>query len=531
MTGRTVKRRQRAAVLLAPPWLGHNARIVILARALRTFGYGCTSVLLAGMLAADGVPTAGIGLLLAVAALGSVAASLAMGVFADRFGRRLSLLVTAGLMGAAGVLFACSESYSVLLFAAFIGTISPSTNDNSPFSGVEQAILAQACPARHHTAVFARYSMTALLAGAAGGLGAAALGLLSAIEPGDAAFAIYAALSVVIMVLFWRLTPAAERDADPTDAPDPSRPEGTARRPSRVVCKLAGLFAVDAFAGGLAVQAVLALWFQQRFGVSDTQLGILFFGANLLPALSQALAPALVTRYGLLGTMLIPHALSNLLLLCVPWAPTFGWAACALWSRQALSKIDVPARQAFTAAIVTPAERTAAASLTTVARSVAVSASPLTSSLMLVGPLMACGAPFLLGGGLALAYDVTMWRSFRQAAAANVPTGRHRRRRAGTGPEPAATPRTARGDTFPANRQLDPVQRVQTARWLAAEATIPIGPTRWSSTHRAGADASHSAQPGVHAIRPATSPIGSRVAGVLSTSSARTVDLPDHQRG
>jgi MFS family permease len=234
--------------------------------------------MLAGMLSADGVAAAGIGLLLAVAALGSVTASLAMGVFADRFGRRLSLLVTAGLMGVAGVLFACSESYPVLLVAAFIGTISPSTNDNSPFSAVEQAILAQACPARHHTAVFARYSMAALLAGAVGALGAAALGLLSLGEPGDAAFAmyaVYAVLSVVIMVLFWRLTPAAERDGDPTVLPEPSRPAGEARRPSPLVCTLAGLFTIDAFAGGLAVQAVLALWFQQRFGVADTQLGVL----------------------------------------------------------------------------------------------------------------------------------------------------------------------------------------------------------------------------------------------------------------
>ena len=129
--------------------------------------------------------------------------------------------------------------------------------------------------------------------------------------------------------------------------------------------------------------------------------------------------------------MLVPHAVSNLLLLCVPWSPTFGWAAAALWTRQALSKIDVPARQAFTAAVVTPAERTAAASLTTVARSIAVSASPLTSSAMLAGPMLACGAPFLLGGGLALAYDVTMWCSFRGIAAAAAARGRHRRRRNG----------------------------------------------------------------------------------------------------
>jgi MFS family permease len=161
-------------------------------------------------------------------------------------------------------------------------------------------------------------------------------------------------------------------------------------------------------------------------------LGLLFFATNLLSALSQALAPVLAARRGLLQTMLVPHFVSNVLLLCVPAAPDLGWAAALLLVRHALSKIDVPARQAFTTAIVTPEQRVAAASLTTVARSVAVSASPLTSSLLLEGPLLASGVPLLLSGGLAIAYDVTMWCCFRaiptgvDGRSSHPPRGRHR---------------------------------------------------------------------------------------------------------
>ena len=413
-----------------PAWLSRDARLVIAARALRTFGYGCTSVLLAGMLTVDGASPAAIGLLLAIAAAGSVAASILMGMFADRLGRRCSLVASAVLMGVAGIVFACSESYPLLLVAAFVGTISPSTNDNTPFSGVEQAILAQTCPDEHHTAVFARYSTAALLAGALGGLAAAGLGQLSTPEPGDVAFLLYSGIAVALMILFARLSPKAEAAREPGHLVDHERPGRPAA--SRPVVRLAGLFAVDAFAGGLAVQAILALWFQQRFDVSAGQLGVLFCATNLLPALSQALAPVLAARRGLLATMLVPHFVSNLLLLCVPVAPTFELAAAFLLLRQAVSKIDVPARQAFTAAIVRPEERTAAASLTTVARSVAVSASPLTSSLLLSGPLIASGAPLLMGGALAIAYDLTMWRSFRglplphDAAPRARPGGRHR---------------------------------------------------------------------------------------------------------
>jgi MFS family permease len=435
--------------------LSPDARLVIATRALRTFGYGCTSVLIAGMLADDGDSTAQVGLLLAVAAVGSVLASVLMGIFADRFGRRRSLLLTSGLMAFAGLSFALSESYVVLLVAAFVGTISPSTNDNTPFSGVEQSILAQTCPSDRHTTLFAGYNLVALLAGALGGLAAAGLGLLPAVEPGDVAFGMYALIAVATALLFLRLTPDAEA---PPSRPSTGEVSGGVAGPlspartriaSGPVMRLAGLFALDAFAGGLAVQAILALWFQQRFGVSVTALGLLFFGTNLLPALSQVVAPALAARRGLLTAMLLPHFLSNLLLLCVPVAPTFGVAASLLLLRQALSKIDVPARQAFTAAIVAPQDRTAAASLTTVARSVAVSASPLTSSLLLSGPLIALGAPLLLGGGLAVTYDVSMWMSFRSLPVARQVrplaqrlTGRHRRTPAtGNHPPTAAAAR------------------------------------------------------------------------------------------
>ena len=399
--------------VFAPPWLSRDARLVIVARALRTFGYGCTSVLVAQMLTEDGDSPTSIGVLLAVAASGSVCASILMGVFADRFGRRRSLLLSAGLMAGAGTVFAVSESYPLLLAAAFVGTVSPSTNDNTPFSGVEQAILAQTCPDDRHTALFARYNMTALLAGALGGLAAAGLALLPHVEPGDAAFAIYAGIAVLTGALSRRLSPAVEPHRAVPVRPAPHQERLRQGPATGHALRLAALFAVDAFAGGLAVQAVLALWLQQRYGASTTELGLLFFATNLLSALSQALAPAIAGRRGLLQTMLVPHFVSNLLLLAVPVSPSFGVTAVLLSVRHSLSKIDVPARQAFTAAVVTPEQRTAAASLTTVARSVAVSASPLTSSLLLSGPFLACGGPLLLGGGLAIAYDLSMWCSFR----------------------------------------------------------------------------------------------------------------------
>ena len=201
-------------------------------------------------------------------------------------------------------------------------------------------------------------------------------------------------------------------------------------------------------------------------------MGLLFFATNLLSALSQALAPAIASRRGLLQTMLVPHFVSNLLLLAVPVSPSFGVTAVLLSLRHSLSKIDVPSRQAFTAAVVTPEQRTAAASLTTVARSVAVSASPLTSSLLLSGPFLACGGPLLLGGGLAIAYDLSMWCSFRAVPlqVAGPPSPRPHRGRHRASRRPAHGHRPGQG---PARARVAP-GRGAVERLSAVSATQPI---------------------------------------------------------
>jgi MFS family permease len=411
-----------------------DGRLVILARALRTFGYGFTSVLLGVMLTNAGVTTLRIGLLLGVAALGSITFSLVMGMYADRIGRKRSLMISALLMMGTGFVFALTQWYPLLLIAAFCGTISPSTNDNTPFSGIEQAVLAQSSRKKRHTTLFALYNLAAQFAGAIGGLAVGLPEVLSHAGIGAQVsvrclFVLYGLLAGSTGLLFLRLSPAAELQAPKEKTfsgsfdSGASTPEETStqkpglvpqkRKIHGIILKLSSLFALDAFAGGLAVQTILAIWFRLRFGVSLGSLGLLFFGVNLLAALSFLAAPLLTKRFGLLKTMIVPHFVSNAFLLLIPFMPIFPLAAALLLLRQSLSKLDVPARQAYTMALVSPEERTTAASCTTVARSVAVSASPLLSGLMLSGPWLVLGLPILLASCIGVGYDITLWRVFR----------------------------------------------------------------------------------------------------------------------
>lgn len=413
-------------------WVTPDGWRVIIARGVRNFGYGFTSVLLGVTLAAAGFSIVQIGLLLSVALVGDIISIILVALFADRLGRRRVLAFFTLLMVAAGVAFALSQNVVILLLAAFFGIISPSNSENTPFSTIEQAILPQTTSPERRTDVFARYNVVAQVAGATGGLAVGLPDLLHSTLGMNtnfgihAMFALYALLALATCGLFLSMSSGIEAEPMPANIQgdvqsqdSPVQQKRSARpkplQKSRgIVLRLASLFALDAFAGGLAVQTILALWFHLRFGTSLSLLGILFFGKNLLAALSFPVAAWLAKRIGLLNTMVFTHLPSNILLIMVPLMPVFPLAALFLLGRQALSQMDVPTRQAYTMTLVTPEERTAAASVTTLARSIALAVSPLLAGVLLSGPALVLGLPFLCAGSLKVVYDLSLYRVFRK---------------------------------------------------------------------------------------------------------------------
>ena len=178
--------------------------------------------------------------------------------------------------------------------------------------------------------------------------------------------------------------------------------------------KLAALFSVDAFAGGLVVNSLLALWLFERFDLSLAAAGQFFFWSGLFSAFSQLAAPWVAKRIGLLNTMVFTHIPANIFLVLAALAPTLELALGLLLLRSLLSQMDVPTRSAFVMAVVTPQERAAAASFTAVPRSLAAAVGP-----SLGGALFAAGwlaAPLVASGLLKIAYDIAIWRAFRRVS-------------------------------------------------------------------------------------------------------------------
>ena len=401
--------------------------LLFLTRFTRLFAYGSLSVILVFYLVSLGLTESQTGLLLSLTLVGDVIISLFLTTRADRIGRRRMLIAGSFLMAGAGVAFACTRNFLFLIVAGTIGVISPSGNEVGPFLSIEQAALSQIVPHRFRTEVFAWYTLVGSLATAAGALcGGTITHVLQehVMRPTDSYRVVvisYAALGVLLALLFVRLSSATEAHQPEAESPSPAGMMTFfgVRRSHHIVLKLSSLFALDSFAGGFVVQSFAAYWFFLRFGTNPGTLGMIFFWANILAGFSALFASWLASRFGLVRTMVFTHLPSNVLLLLVPLMPTLGLATFVLLARFSISQMDVPTRQSYLMAVVSPEERSAAAGITGVARTTGAAVSPFFAGFLFARPSL-MNVPFLLAGALKILYDVWLYKEF---AAARPPGG------------------------------------------------------------------------------------------------------------
>jgi MFS family permease len=384
-----------------------NIHLLYIARCLRGFGDGFAVIILPAYLSAIAFNPVQIGLVATASLLGTALFTLVIGLIAPRHDLRNMLLLGAALMAFTGIAFPMSEHLILIAAVAFIGTVNPSTGDLGVLVPLEHALLARGAADDERTRVFARYSLIGALSMAAGALAAGATDILVAWGVGNLAafrlmFYLYATLGLLAAVVYWQLPRA------PIEPSRPVAPLGVSRH---VVYKLAALFSLDAFAGGFIVQSLLALWLFEKFDLSLAQASVFFFWSGVFSAFSHPVAARIAGRFGLVNTMVFTHIPSSICLIAAAFAPDLKVALGLLLVRSALSQMDVPTRTSYVMAVVTPAERTAAASVTAVPRSLASAISPAFAGLLLTLPFS--GLPLVFCGGLKIVYDLALLYSFR----------------------------------------------------------------------------------------------------------------------
>jgi len=296
------------------------------------------------------------------------------------------------------LLFLATRQPWLVVVAAMIGNLAVSTGETGPFLALEQVIVTRATGRAHLTMALAFYNLAGY---AAAGLGAAAVTRAGAAP--RSLFTLFLVSGLVQIAAYALLSSERPPSMDGRSAAGmPSRP---------FVRRIAAIFALDSFAGGFVVQSLIAYWFHTRFDLGLAELGWIFFGVQILSGLSLILAARLAPRLGLVNTMIFSHLISNLLLIGVALAPLAWMAVAALLARHLLSQMDVPTRQTFLMLAVADHEREHAAAVTNLSRTLAQSVTPVATGWIMQG--LSLTAPFFLGGGLKIVYDVLLYAAVR----------------------------------------------------------------------------------------------------------------------
>jgi MFS family permease len=395
----------------------HRSRDLALINAagfLRSFGVGLMGVVLGIYLSRTGQTSLVIGLIIAVGLAGAALVTVLATLNADRVGRRSFLLILSLLSSVAGIGLAVSASLPVLAITAFAGMLNGTGTDRSAASAIDQAVIPGLAFDARRTWNLAWYNVFLDGGGALGALAAALPILLqhhlsiSVLHSYRLVFFGYFGLCLAVAALYFFLSPAVEVANATGLAPTKTK---IAPESQKIVAKLTALFSLDAFGGGFLTDALVAYWFFRRFGVSEEGLGMVFFAVHILNAASHLGAAWLARRIGLVRTMVFTHLPSSLLLIAVPFAPSFKVAILLFLCREALVEMDVPTRQSYVSAVVLPNERTFASGFTNLARNVFWAVGSSVAGLVMQN--LSFSAPLVIGGGMKVSYDLVLYRAFR----------------------------------------------------------------------------------------------------------------------
>lgn len=430
---------------------GYNVHLLLLARFLRMFAYGSSALILALYFAALGHSDEQIGLFMTLTLLGDVLISFLLTLFADKLGRRLTLLLGATSMVFSGIIFALSGNYYLLLLAAIVGVISPSGNEIGPFRAVEESTIAHLTEPQNRSDVFAWYVVIGILGTA---FGSAVCGWMvellqsrrgfSEVDAYHAVFYMYAAVGVAKASLTLLLTRKCEPEPKPlVAAPPPSLTEpsnsvaapderapllppqspppkrtwktplkflGISSRSLTILLRLCALFSIDSLASGMVPFSLINFYVDRKFHIPKNTLGSIMSVTTFISSISNIFSSALSKRIGLVKTMVFTHLPSAIFLGMIPLPSGLTATTILLVARASLASMDQAPRSAFISAVTLPEERTAVMGIVNVVKTLSQSGGPVITGILAGRERF--GVAFVVAGCLKASYDLGLLTFF-----------------------------------------------------------------------------------------------------------------------
>ena len=392
--------------------LHHDAKLLMASRGIRAFAFSYLNVVFAIYLNRLGYSTITIGMIFSVAYLSGAVLTAVWGYLSDRYGRRKILMLLAVLTIVSNGILVFFSSLPFILLAVIIANVGAGGSGGGgsgggPFNPVEEALLAEKCRPENRNQIFA---VNSFVGSVMGSLGALAAGLPQFLQEQWSWSAVASYKPLFLCTIFFSFILVFVYNAISEEPPAPAAEKKLSRATGIFVSKMSLLAFVDNFGAGLA-GSLVSYWFFLRFGVELKSLGVMFFIANFLAALSFLSAPIIARRIGIVKTMAFSHGFASLIYLTIPLAPTFFSAATLLAIRSYFAYMDNPLRASFTMAMVRSSERGSAAGVTSLARIVPFGISPTISTYLMQS--VSLTLPLFIGGGLQFVNDVAFFLMFR----------------------------------------------------------------------------------------------------------------------
>ncbi len=401
---------------IAPTWMTRDLRIIAAARVVMSAARALSAVAVPVYLAEQGYSAIALGTLFLVVGLASAVLSTAIGLVADRTGRRPFMIAVPFLAALAAVAFAVSRDAWLLFPAAALGSFGRGAGAGGgavgPYQPAEAALTLEVVPQRRRNDAFGRLAFGSSVGALAGGL--LALTAPPATLRAGAALSGYRPLFLITAAL---ALGAGLHALGLRELPRRPLPEGRRRRvrfPRRSRPILVKLWAANAV-NGLAIGMFgpfITYWFYRRYGVGAGEIGVLFAIINAASAGSTLVAAPLARRAGLVRTVASVRALQAVLLVPMVLAPAFALAGAVYLVRMAVQRIGLPLRQSYVVAMAHPEERASVMALSQVPSQAAMAASPVLSGWLFDS--VSLELPFEIAGALQLLNAALFWIFFRR---------------------------------------------------------------------------------------------------------------------
>ncbi len=387
-----------------PDWLeSRNLRLLVASRTTMSIARGLAGVIVPIYLAKLGFSAVQLGVLFTATAATTGVLTAAVGLLADRYGRKPFLLLFPLFTAAAALVYLVTRSFPLLVAVSALGSLGRGGGAGGgavgPYAPAQSAMIASAVRPQHRNAAFGLISFCSTVGAFIGGLLAAApdiaarLGMigLRAYQP---AFLLLFALAILTSTLAVPLN-----DDLPPPAPDRRRPVAFPRRSLPLLLRLSATNAVNGFAMGM-FGPFITYWFYVRYGAGPGAVGALYAVINSVSAAPNLAAAGVARRLGLVRAIVYIRVIGGLTLMVMAFMPSFLLTGGVYLVRMVLQRVAMPLRQSYVMGMAAEEERASVAGLSNLPSQLTSATSPTVAGYLFEHVSLAL--PFTLGGVLQL---------------------------------------------------------------------------------------------------------------------------------